>query len=62
MRYTADVTVVNTIAVLLPSISGVSAINPLVAFYDIHGGKRAMAKMIIQKKYQKLFYFTIKLS
>jgi hypothetical protein len=27
-------------AVLLQSISGVSAINPLVAFYDIHGGKR----------------------
>jgi hypothetical protein len=30
----------NTAAVLLQSISGVSAINPLVAFYDIHGGKR----------------------
>jgi hypothetical protein len=28
------------IAGLLQSISGVSAINPLVAFYDIHGGKR----------------------
>jgi hypothetical protein len=28
------------IAVLLQSISGVIAINPLVAFYDIHGGKR----------------------
>jgi hypothetical protein len=28
------------IAVLLQSISGVSAINPLVAFYDINGGKR----------------------
>jgi hypothetical protein len=28
------------IAVLWQSISGVSAINPLVAFYDIHGGKR----------------------
>jgi hypothetical protein len=28
-------------AVLLQPISGVSAINPLVAaFYDIHGGKR----------------------
>jgi hypothetical protein len=27
------------IAVLLQSTSGVSAINPLVAFYDIHGGK-----------------------
>jgi hypothetical protein len=25
---------------LLYYISGISAINPLVAFYDIHGGKR----------------------
>jgi hypothetical protein len=30
------------IAILLQSISGVSAINPLVALYDIHGGKREM--------------------
>jgi hypothetical protein len=37
MSNTADV---RSIAVLLQSISGVSAINPLVAFYDIHGGKR----------------------
>jgi hypothetical protein len=28
------------IAVLLQFISGVSAIIPLVVFYDIHGGKR----------------------
>jgi hypothetical protein len=40
MRYTADVTDGKPIAVLLQYISGVSAINPLVAFYDIHGGKR----------------------
>jgi hypothetical protein len=40
MRNTADVTGGKPIAVLLRSISGVSAINPLVAFYDIHGGKR----------------------
>jgi hypothetical protein len=40
MRNTADVTEDKPIAVLLQSISGVSAINPLVAFYDIHGGKR----------------------
>jgi hypothetical protein len=40
MRNTADVTSGKPIAVLLQSISGVSAINPLVAFYDIHGGKR----------------------
>jgi hypothetical protein len=30
------------IAVLLQSISGVSAINSLVALYDIHGEKREM--------------------
>jgi hypothetical protein len=30
------------IAILLQSISGVSGINPLVAFYDIHGGKRVV--------------------
>jgi hypothetical protein len=38
MRNTADVTGGKPIAVLLQSILG--AINPLVAFYDIHGGKR----------------------
>jgi hypothetical protein len=40
MKNTADVTGGKPIAVLLQSISGVSAINALVAFYDIHGGKR----------------------
>jgi hypothetical protein len=40
MRNTADVAGGKPIAVLLQSISGVSAINPLVAFSDIHGGKR----------------------
>jgi hypothetical protein len=40
MRDTGDVTGGKPIAVLLQSISGVSAISPLVAFYDIHGGKR----------------------
>jgi hypothetical protein len=40
MRNTTDVTDGKPIAVLLQSISGVSTINPLVAFYDIHGGKR----------------------
>jgi hypothetical protein len=38
MNNTADVTGGKPIAVFLQSISGVSAINPLVAFYDIHGG------------------------
>jgi hypothetical protein len=36
MRNTADVTGGKPIAVLLQSISGVSAINPLDAFYDFH--------------------------
>jgi hypothetical protein len=42
MRNTADVTGGKPIAVLLQPISGVSAINPLVAFYDIHEGKREL--------------------
>jgi hypothetical protein len=40
MRNTADVTGGKPIAVLLQSILGVSAINPLVSFYDILGGRR----------------------
>jgi hypothetical protein len=40
MKNTANVTGGKPIAVLLQSISGVSAINPSVAFYDIHGRKR----------------------
>jgi hypothetical protein len=39
MRNTVDVTY-RPIALLSQSISGVNAINPLVAFYDIHGRKR----------------------
>jgi hypothetical protein len=42
MKNITDVTDGKLIAVLLQSISGVSAINPLVAFYDIHGGKRGV--------------------
>jgi hypothetical protein len=38
-------------AVLLQFISGVSAINPIVAFYDIHGGKKKVL----------FFYFVPKL-
>jgi hypothetical protein len=40
MKNTADVTGGKPITVFLQSISGVSAINPLVAFYDIYGIKR----------------------
>jgi hypothetical protein len=39
MRTTADVSDSDPIAVRLKSISGVSAIIHLVAFYDIHGRK-----------------------
>jgi hypothetical protein len=39
MRNTSDVTGNKPIAVFLQCISDVSAINPLVAFYDIHGRK-----------------------
>jgi hypothetical protein len=42
MTQTADLTSGKPIAVLLQSILGVTAINPLVAFYDIHGGKRGV--------------------
>jgi hypothetical protein len=42
MKNTTDVTGGEPFAVLLQSISGVSAINLLVAFYDFHGGKREM--------------------
>jgi hypothetical protein len=37
MRNTADVKSGKPIDVLLQYISGVSAINPLAVFYDIHG-------------------------
>jgi hypothetical protein len=40
MSNSADVTGSNPIVVLSQSISGAFAINPLVAFYDIHGRKR----------------------
>jgi hypothetical protein len=47
MTNTVGVTGGKPIAVLLQSMSGVSAINPLVAFYGIHGVKREVL----------LFYF-----
>jgi hypothetical protein len=47
MSDTADVTGGKPIAVWLQSISEASAVNPLVAFYDIDGRKREVL----------LFYF-----
>jgi hypothetical protein len=40
MSNTADVTGGKLIAAWSQSISGVNVINPLVAFYDIHGRNR----------------------
>jgi hypothetical protein len=40
VRNTADVTGGKPIAVFSQSMSGVNAINPIVALYDIHGRKR----------------------
>jgi hypothetical protein len=70
MRNTADVTGGKPIAVLLAFISGVSAINPLVPFYDIHGGKREVpfyyfvpdtTRIVVYKKrfisYESLLHF-----
>jgi hypothetical protein len=37
MKNTADVTGGKLIAVQLQSISGVAVVNPLVAFYGVHG-------------------------
>jgi hypothetical protein len=42
MKNTADVTGGNPIAVLLQSLSGVIAINPLVVFYDIQKERDAI--------------------
>jgi hypothetical protein len=57
MRNTADVTDGKPIAVLLQSISGVSAINPLVAFYDIHGGKTLKTRKVSYK--HEVYYLFI---
>jgi hypothetical protein len=40
MSNTADETGDKPIAIWSQSISGVNAINPLIAFYDTHGWKR----------------------
>jgi hypothetical protein len=45
MRNTADVTGDKPIAVCSQSISVVTAINPLVASYDIDGRKREMIRL-----------------
>jgi hypothetical protein len=62
MRNTADVTGGKPIAVLLQSISGVSVnvkVNHLVAFYDIHGGKReVLCFYFVPDTTRDLFFIT----
>jgi hypothetical protein len=60
MTNTADVTDGNLIAVLLQTISGVSAINSLVAFYDVHGKKREM--LLFNPRYHTRIYIIIIIS
>jgi hypothetical protein len=49
MRNSTDVTGGKPIAVWSQSISGVRAINPLVAFYDIHGRKREVLLFVLSR-------------
>jgi hypothetical protein len=60
MKY-ADLTEGKPIAVWLQSVSGVDAINPLVAFYDIHGRKREVIFFVSDPNTTrdlKFFYLT----
>jgi hypothetical protein len=59
MRNTADVTGGKPIAVLLQSISGVSAINPLVAFYDIQWRKERGAILLFCPGHHTRLYVQI---
>jgi hypothetical protein len=47
------------IAVLLQSISGVIAINPLVAFYDVDGGKREVIFFYFVPDTRRLCYYYV---
>jgi hypothetical protein len=49
MSNTADVIRGKSIAVWSQTISGVNAINPLVAFYDIHRRKREVLLFILSR-------------
>jgi hypothetical protein len=59
MRNTADVIGGKSIAILLQSISDVSAINPLVVFYNIHGGKREVLFFYFVQDTTRLVYICI---
>jgi hypothetical protein len=55
MKNTADVTGGKSISVWSQSISGVSAINFLVAFYDIHGRKRGAVLLFSPGHHKTIF-------
>jgi hypothetical protein len=59
MSNTADVTGGKPIAVWLQSISGGDAVNPLVAFNDIHGRKRDVLFFcyVLKHTYKYVFIF-----
>jgi hypothetical protein len=60
MRDTADVTGGKPITVFLQSISGVNAINPFVAFYDINGGKEKAYFLFSPGHHTRHYYSSIK--
>jgi hypothetical protein len=59
MTNTADVTGSKPIAVPLHSISGVSDINPLVAFYVIHGGNERGAILLFCPGHRTRRYYVL---
>jgi hypothetical protein len=54
MSNTADVTGGKPIAVRSQSISGVSAVDPLVAFYDIHERERGYSFILSRTPHETL--------
>jgi hypothetical protein len=56
MRITADVTGGKPIAALLQSISGVSAIKPLVGFYDILEEREMCYSFILSRTPHESYY------
>jgi hypothetical protein len=57
MSNTANVTGGKPIAILMQSSSGVSAINPLVALYDINGRKREVLFFILSRTPHETFWY-----
>jgi hypothetical protein len=59
MSYTADVTGGKPIVVPSQSISSVNAINPLVAFYDIHGRNRCYSFILSRTPHETSFRYDL---